>query len=763
MEADAASMISRVDQFLEGLDLVLKHHDCPSEVRSSFEKQAKDYLSNVPEMVFVKRAKHLTLCPIALLLGNELPAVPDLDFFPQGKWKRWYRPRITFYRRKNVHLWYSFLQGKRGAAPLSPEVILENLRKHRVSMLSVDQLAAGVNPQGKIVLDWALELLEPLMVKLDKGCSRGLKEIVKSPGGLRFCPSMSASLDSSRSQGGQRGELIAALESIRGLDRHHHRDRLAFHEERLIDPTFDDEVINEPAFQGLDDRPELLHEHQIRGSDPYWFDTLMLTSDLHMMEQESRFIRVDDRNLRKTVGESRGNLELEELVQDLVEERLASEKLEVIGVKPNTRLTAKVGFILEPLKVRTITKGPAVPYYIGKSVQKTIHNCLRKIPAFRLIGRPFCVTDLIDLRVVQDELDWWHHDKIGEEREQLWLSIDYSAATDEISATLSRHILSRILRSILTEKPELYHLLMKILAPHDIIYPEVDGETVESVRQTNGQLMGSILSFPVLCIANLALFLFVRAQTMPRARYHDLIKAVLVNGDDMIYIGTREEWALHQKYGLLFGLRVTPGKAYIHHRYANVNSVSVDYDLTQEDSLPEKVGFLNVGLMLGMNKVMEVSKESQKDKVEWETPRVSTIDEVISGAYYPKRAEVMKQFLSRHKEEIKKECRGRNLFIPISLGGMGVTPVPSFLFHITDKQRKVANKFASYPGVVIDTRPYQFGERFRIPRNGVPLREELGVDRNLFRDRTTDASPAKQLESASPLGRAITRGRVLLL
>ena len=44
-----------------------------------------------------------------------------------------------------------------------------------------------------------------------------------------------------------------------------------------------------------------------------------------------------------------------------------------------------------------ITKGEAVPYYFSKGLQKAVHTIMRRIPAFRLIGRPASPCDLIDL------------------------------------------------------------------------------------------------------------------------------------------------------------------------------------------------------------------------------------------------------------------------------------------------------------------------------------------------------------------------------
>jgi hypothetical protein len=312
--------------------------------------------------------------------------------------------------------------------------------------------------------------------------------------------------------------------------------------------------------------------------------------------------------------------------------------------------------------------------------------------------------------------------------------------------------------------------MMKVLAPHSISYPLVDDRQVPPVMQTNGQLMGSILSFPVLCLANLALFLYVRSFTMPLADIDDLINSVLVNGDDMLYIGTPEEWDLHCRFGLEFGLRITPGKAYIHHRYANVNSISCDYDLTVRDSLPSRIGFLNVGLFMGQNKVMGRSEESKinvNDK-QWYRPHIDVINELMSGCQKHKRVETLKMYLARHKEEIRVESRGLNLFIPESNGGLGVEKVDGFSFHITDRQKKIALQFLSFPSIMKDERPYRPGEKVPIPRQRRPLLLDSLDEHSNFLERVISpgGTEAKPWKGPLPKGfkvHGITRPRVLLI
>lgn len=607
----------RVEKFLHGLKLVISHHGAPSDVIASFYKQAYDYLKVDHEEVFLKRAKYLILVPMAKYLRNEMPAEPDVPFEARGSWKRWSAARIKDYRKKNTHLWYSFLQAKRAGAPVSNEIVLSNFEKHRKQMLSPDPI--GDDDSAEDFLDSVIENIQPVLNKVSRLMKTRALDVFRRPEDHTYSASQSASHESARSKGGQKGFLRKQ-------------------EKRVISGT-----------------GELLSMKL----EPSW--AISNSRLVHNKVVTTRIILPDKTNLSHSIYRyTYGNPE---------------------------RLPAKVEAVLEPFKVRTISKGPAVEYDGAKPIQKELHSILRDMSPFRLIGKPFCSTDLIDVRRAQE--------KIGSLDEHYWLSVDYSAATDGLSAKLSRRLMEGVLGPLAFENYGYYKLLLAVLAPHRISYPEISvGKKkvqLEDVDQQNGQLMGSILSFPILCLANLALYLTVRKATRPKAEIRDLLNAVLVNGDDMIYIGTKEEWKLHQELGKKLGLEISPGKAYIHKRYANINSVSVDYDLTRTDSTPYTIPFLNVGLMVGNHKVM--AKVGSDDSVA-ESPTAAVVDEVVKGAW-GNPSDVLKMYLAIHANTLRKELKGRNLFLPISAGGLGQTAPPGFRYAITKKQLRIAGAILS--------------------------------------------------------------------
>jgi len=289
---------------------------------------------------------------------------------------------------------------------------------------------------------------------------------------------------------------------------------------------------------------------------------------------------------------------------------------------------------------------------------------MREMGCYRLIGRPLCPTDLFDLSNNRVE---------GGTGPEEWFSIDYSAATDNLSARLSSSIMEYLIDGFSEHQKALYR---SVLAPHHVEYPE--GFDVASVDQKNGQLMGSILSFPVLCIANLGLYL-ENIKDDPRSLKQKL-RGVLVNGDDMLYVARQSRWQTHIEIGKKVGLNMSPGKAYHHTRYANANSACFDYNLEKESSTPWSIPFLNTGLYFNQSKVLQDDKESQRGFC-------STINRLVQGALPGMAPELLKQFMHKHRALIAEECKGRNLFVPQSLGGMGVERPYGFetSYHWTQK------------------------------------------------------------------------------
>jgi hypothetical protein len=341
--------------------------------------------------------------------------------------------------------------------------------------------------------------------------------------------------------------------------------------------------------------------------------------------------------------------------------------------------------VLEPLKIRVISKGNSIPYYMAKPLQVAMHSSLRKMAPFRLIGRPFSADDLVGLR--RDVNDHW-------------FSIDYSAATDFLSWRYSRRILDFLMTG---STPAQRRMAYTVLGPHGLWYPDAEGpcRSFKGI-QTNGQLMGSVLSFPILCLANFGLFLLTNYDRFESWSEEEILSSVLINGDDMLYAAPPSLWADHIRYGRSLGLEMSVGKAYVHPVYANINSESIH--MHPGEDVPFPIPFLNTGLLFGVHKVLSKGEGEELFRIDsvgqqscqelgYDARKgiVPTLNKLLRGALPFKKHDIMKKVLLLHSESIRWETLvssnvgvrfpgtrskfvTRNLFLPESVGGMGVDP-----------------------------------------------------------------------------------------
>ena len=611
----------RAAGLIRGLMFILNHHGAPKDVCHSFRTQASAYLTVESEAVFFKRAKYLTVAPMAWYLRCDAPKPPDVAFHPSGHWKRWSHSRRVFTRR-NTHLWYSFLQGKRAALPLSDELVLTTYEEHRVAMGLVD-------PITETTYHLVMKELEPVLDKirrtllatyggarltLEDEIARGSESVRET----RRVASTRACFEASRAKGGQLGYLQRLSPVLSSMNPENHYSNRRLPDLRRI-------VFLPIAVVGGRVRTNVtVEEYYYPDGERTWTDSIM------------------------------------------------KESLKFVG---GVRLSATIQAVLEPLKVRVISKGNAVPYYVSQPLQKALHDCMREMPCFRLIGRPLCPTDLIDL---------FQNRSILGKGQYEWFSIDYSAATDRLSARLSAGIMESLLKC---HDSRIRELWMSVLAPHKCRYPFPFSETVKQIDQVNGQLMGSILSFPILCLANLGLYLANIAEDSRPLR--EKLAGVLVNGDDMLYVGKQSLWKNHVELGNSVGLVMSPGKAYHHPTYANANSACFHYPLKDVRATPWSIPFLNAGLYFGQHKVLG------GDDVEATESKCAVINRLLAGALPGKAPDVLAGYLAKHSKGIQNECRGRNLFIPCSLGGMGVDPPVGWSFSITAEQQYQAARIVA--------------------------------------------------------------------
>jgi hypothetical protein len=341
---------------------------------------------------------------------------------------------------------------------------------------------------------------------------------------------------------------------------------------------------------------------------------------------------------------------------------------ELIELASHEPTDVEVAAILEPLKVRLITKGNDLRYWVSGTLQRAMHGHLKRMPQFDLTGTP--VTEFHILQLLDRERRLGHNFPY-------FVSGDYTAATDGQNFHSTRHAFEQVLEEVqerqhLSDKQK--DVFRSVIYHQKIHYPDSLAQMggLEPVMQTNGQLMGSVLSFPILCAVNLVCYW--RALNIYRAN-HNLpevknVKAlpVLVNGDDILFRADDELYRLWNLEIQIAGYELSIGKNYIHPNIFTINSVCFNYHVKilngVNHDIVRIIPFFNIGLLTGQSKI--TGRASLTAQPIWDHHNT-----VVSGALDQIRAH--RRFLHYHSQLVRTVSRDGefNLFLPHARGGCG--------------------------------------------------------------------------------------------
>lgn len=186
----------------------------------------------------------------------------------------------------------------------------------------------------------------------------------------------------------------------------------------------------------------------------------------------------------------------------------------------------------EPLKVRTITK-----MHYGQMRQKDLQVALlnyiqRKSPEF----------------VLTKEHNTWSKIKyLVNEPYDYYCSGDYEAATDNLKRRLITTVVSEI--------------------PIDEEAKRLFGNSlIDDFITTNGQLMGMILSFPILCVINKFIYEYVQ-ELKPKQS-----STPIINGDDILFKASKEFIQTWFETIRECGFIPSKGKSLVSKSYFSINS-----------------------------------------------------------------------------------------------------------------------------------------------------------------------------------------------
>lgn len=338
----------------------------------------------------------------------------------------------------------------------------------------------------------------------------------------------------------------------------------------------------------------------------------------------------------------------------------------------------------EPFKVRVITGGPEGKYYMSRYIQKSTHRQLRNHPCFRLVGQP----------ITADYLK----EQVGPlQPEEFYVSGDYTGATDNLAPWLSEAIGKRIAlnagwTSSVTDEylASLIHHRIWTGSKNELDKYR-DGEKgssndvltaamhKNSTVQRWGQLMGSPASFPVLCVANLALtsFSLLKHRYLPTDTRQ---WPIAINGDDVGFRATPSEYETWKEVTSAGGLEPSLGKNFTSKKFLVLNSQFFKVE-GGDPELFRVQPYINYGILNGSPEDQETAHRDTRELVcesdDLRTPGLGQLaHELIRDHPQSDQVELLKRFITKWQPHLRAFCpRGMSYWLPTHLGGLGLPVV----------------------------------------------------------------------------------------
>jgi len=441
-------------------------------------------------------------------------------------------------------------------------------------------------------------------------------------------PSMGATFHSTRAKGGSLGDLQEAIRVCKeraDVQRH------------LLNITIEEMYLTRPTVA-------ITHAERRNAGDMAALDQLIAD---------------------RAVEQSEINLEETAVVDDTPFKEVYSRFLNAVYDTLPAENYVEIHPLSEALKTRCITKGIAGYNYLAKWLQMYMHSRMRTHPCFQLIGRMVDEKSVYPLR----------HLRLNEG----WLSGDYKDATNQMKGWVSRYAFE-CLADRISIPEEMRPSLRKTLTDHFVCDPDPSPEDLALINegsphvgrpQRSAQLMGSIESFPFLCIVNAAMVRW--AMELSEGKRLDLRKARLrVNGDDFVACITSYGRDVWRKIISFVGWSESQGKSYYSNEFLQINSamfVPVPLGL-------EQVPKLKCGLLAGAGKTGDSSQLNIENIGNAAQSLVEHCPDSI-------RERAMTYFIRRHAHMLQG-AGNRSWFLPPWAGGLGLPGTPS------KKDRRVA-------------------------------------------------------------------------
>jgi len=324
-------------------------------------------------------------------------------------------------------------------------------------------------------------------------------------------------------------------------------------------------------------------------------------------------------------------------------------------IPAGTRARARTASVLEACKVRWVSIGEAEPYYRAKAWNRLVYQQMPKHPTFELMCRPLGVDD------------------VDRMKGKYLLSGDYKGATDTLDPEWSEYTFECITRRLYAHATDdnslgghwvrRYLGLVPMLTRHHLEHNESEFD------QETGQLMGSYLSFPVLCILNAAVN---RLYLDPSLESPVADLPLMVNGDDVMMSSDTdfEDWASHIS---TVGLKPSLGKNYVHTHVCCLNSefyIRDSSDAQFERSYPWRLN-LAFGRWRSVGDGGTFGKSTTRTNYKGQFSGLGAMARTLTEHHEEKEADLLLSAFIRNNIDVLKRT-SRSWWTPEQLGGLGL-------------------------------------------------------------------------------------------
>jgi hypothetical protein len=341
------------------------------------------------------------------------------------------------------------------------------------------------------------------------------------------------------------------------------------------------------------------------------------------------------------------------------------------------RYKAKAECVEDPLKIRIITKNER-QFGLLKGLQRAMWKHLQNFPSFIFTGTP----------AAGEYLKYFFSTLDLKSSRNLFISGDYASATDNFVPEISELILETVLRnSNLGSKMQ--QIALDSITRHIIEYTYVD-----PVVQNNGQMMGSLLSFPVLCIYNYALWhISMEKYLRTKLSVNWGLKRVLINGDDILFVANKTSYKIWWDTVSKYGLEPSPGKNFSNSRYFTINSMLFKWSYENKEGY--SINFPKIQFLYNVNKVFYDKNKKALDQ--------STLPSLMHGLQkdskeynlHPFNEESFMKRLMKKGGTLYNRYDFRGLFIDRKNGGHGLEPLDGTIIRRNAKQRSYKTLYRS--------------------------------------------------------------------